>query len=706
MNSLIGIMKAGSLGLLPLLLQIPLLSVFSNSLPVYAENITSHPYDRKEYYKRYEHYPEYCTTPSQQQNRQIPPLEEGNSVLLNTDDVELTMKHVTAIIRHGARTPTDDHDCWDGYNTADTSTWDCDLRTITNPPAPPAITFEHLVDEFSDPSSDTSYDATAYSGEGAHFGFEKIYDGLYSSKKNWNPPNIRNKLGQGTCQAGQLLLRGYDQEIMNGMFLRDAYVRDEANGVNTGKNEKHMLFDFDEGKDGKIEIGKRAYDEPVLYFRSDDDQRTIMSGQVVLRGLFGDLMARHVQKEGFLGSYTGIGWGGDKQPMVRVHTADREQDFLSPNHKICPKLDELEYNAESSSGYRGQFISSDEAEYMKDLKIDGLSGDTENQDRMLEPAKCIDCLMTTICTDRELPPLLHDYKMKNPHESKIVDIYGENLFERMMKFSTRQTSYKYTYDGAAYSKLAMTPLWSDILAHLLVHTPANKTILEKEWPGENKRYGNKLALYSGHDSTLMALLADLDAGSKLFWTGDDWPPYGSMFLIELYEADFSPEFKETKEGEWYDTGVVFRLIYNGKVMTQRLEGCRDELCDIAILILHLYGESSITDWDSKCEQSDWFKKLLSSESEKPKSQKPRHHLSTFGRNLAVFSALLMSAMIGALITYSVMMKKMLTSTMEERSVLEMSMESGNGASSGNDVSESDVSDSRIYGLNVNRAVVT
>lgn len=296
-----------------------------------------------------------------------------------------------------------------------------------------------------------------------------------------------------------------------------------------------------------------------------------------------------------------------------------------------------------------------------------------------------------------------------------------------MEFSTQQVTYKYTHNEAAYSKLAMAPLWSDVLAHLLTHTPANRTILEEEWPEEQKRYGNKFALYSAHDSTLMALLAHLDEAKHSFWDATEWPPYASMFLIELYNVTMSEPFLGTEESNWYDTGVAFRLLFNGEVMTDSLEGCQDELCDIAILILHLYGESSITDWDLRCEQSESFKALMAEDDDdddedrfKPidpeAGEKPKHHLSTFGRNLGVFCALLMSGMIGALITYSIMMKKMMlnSTTMEERSTLELT-ESGGGAppshpinSTGqipanhNDVPE----DGPIYGLNVDRAVVT
>ena len=37
----------------------------------------------------------------------------------------------------------------------------------------------------------------------------------------------------------------------------------------------------------------RPYEYPNLSYRADDDQRTIMSGQILLRGMFGDLIQQH-----------------------------------------------------------------------------------------------------------------------------------------------------------------------------------------------------------------------------------------------------------------------------------------------------------------------------------------------------------------------------------------------------------------------------
>eukprot|EP00978_Attheya_sp_CCMP212_P004665 scaffold10192_cov36-Attheya_sp.AAC.1 len=161
-------------------------------------------------YSRYPHYPAYCSTPDEMKTRQIPPLPPPNNNN-NKDDAatiqDSKLVQVTAIIRHGARTPWGgDHACWDGYWTnPETGVWDCELTTMTSPPPPPVVEEE----EEGQPEQTSA-------GADAMFLFEKRYDALQT------PPRLSNELN-GTCQKGQLLLRGYDQELANGQHLRNAY---------------------------------------------------------------------------------------------------------------------------------------------------------------------------------------------------------------------------------------------------------------------------------------------------------------------------------------------------------------------------------------------------------------------------------------------------------------------------------------------------
>jgi len=230
-------------------------------------------------------------------------------------------------------------------------------------------------------------------GEGAMFLFEKNYDALR------DPPQLRNLLN-GTCEKGQLLMRGYVQELHNGRMLRQTYIR-EVNDMAANM----FLFDLN------TESEARPYQEPHLYYRSDDDQRTIMSGQVLLRGLFGDLLTKHSEE---LGAQT--------DPTIVVHTADRVRDVLSPNEEVCPRLKDLADAAEKSGDYVKEYVKSKESRELNGLMRDALGGEFRDS--------ATDCLMTTICNDRELPEILDDYGKDD----------GNNYFDRLNKYVSAEVS--------------------------------------------------------------------------------------------------------------------------------------------------------------------------------------------------------------------------------------------------------------------------
>ena len=146
-------------------------------------------------YTRYSKYHPYCSTPEQMKQRAIPPLQYSGSS--STPQII----HVTALIRHGARTPYagyPTYNCWSDYWTNPlTGIWNCDLKTYMAPPSTDKSTIvvnsEGIIEEEPD------------------FLFEKQYDALMFSHIN----RTGNELN-GTCQMGQLLMRGYEQELQNG----------------------------------------------------------------------------------------------------------------------------------------------------------------------------------------------------------------------------------------------------------------------------------------------------------------------------------------------------------------------------------------------------------------------------------------------------------------------------------------------------------
>ena len=122
-------------------------------------------------YARYARYPPYCSIPNEMDTRHVPPLPPppSTSTSISYYPSSSRLVHVTALIRHGARTPYEGppgYECWDGYWTdPNTGVWDCDLRTYTGPPA---STKER---------GDTS-DSGGPVEEEPDFLFEKRYDAL------------------------------------------------------------------------------------------------------------------------------------------------------------------------------------------------------------------------------------------------------------------------------------------------------------------------------------------------------------------------------------------------------------------------------------------------------------------------------------------------------------------------------------------------
>ena len=256
----------------------------------------------KEWYKRYAAYPKYCSTPEEMATRSIPPLS-------TSDNKNSKLLHVTAVIRHGARTPYKVIDCWDGFWTnPDTGIWDCDLKTLMSPPAPPQIQQDEDGSKFIDPE---------LAGAGNMFLFEKVYDSL--------DDGLSNEMN-GTCQKGQLLLRGYAQEFTNGQLLQSTYFN---------SSDARLRLWNEQDSTTKEQI----YQPPHFYYRADDDQRTLMSGQVLIRSLFQKLLPPN------------------HDPTIVLHTADRDLDRLDANHKVYPCLKDLELIAYESQEYKDDLNS-------------------------------------------------------------------------------------------------------------------------------------------------------------------------------------------------------------------------------------------------------------------------------------------------------------------------------------------------------------
>lgn len=191
--------------------------------------------------------------------------------------------------------------------------------------------------------------------------------------------------------------------------------------------------------------------------------------------------------------------------------------------------------------------------------------------------------------------------------------------------------------------------------------------IKTEWP--DLRPNSKLALYSAHDTTIMALLASL--GALAFTPGEN-PPYASMFIIELYEMTI-PDGEDTQMKELYPSRMAFRLIYNGEVKTPKISGCPPmrDICDVDILILHVFEFSDLSSFDEICKVQAT---ILDPEPEAENDFKRHESLNIFEFTFTV----MMSAWAGAMVMYVCMNKSARRSTMEpEHRHLELTEVDGN-----------------------------
>ncbi|CAN0373963.1 unnamed protein product, partial [Discosporangium mesarthrocarpum] len=154
--------------------------------------------------------------------------------------------------------------------------------------------------------------------------------------------------------------------------------------------------------------------EPLLeqgqvYLRSDDEQRTVMSGQILTSIMF------------------------DVQPSTVLpwHTGDFLLDHITDNWRVCPRLLELKEVTAADEEYKTR-LGSDATKSLNESLAEAWGLEE------MVWVNTIDCLMTTACTGRELP-----------------DGMTDELFEGATEFATWLETFNYLRDDSYYAKLAM-----------------------------------------------------------------------------------------------------------------------------------------------------------------------------------------------------------------------------------------------------------
>jgi ubiquitin-like domain-containing CTD phosphatase 1 len=180
----------------------------------------------------------------------------------------------------------------------------------------------------------------------------------------------------------------------------------------------------------------------------------------------------------------------------------------------------------------------------------------------------------------------------------------------------------------------MGPLWKEIMANIL-------PIVDSDRHPPSGTPPPKLALFSGHDTTLMPLLATL--GARV-WSGTEWAPYASMVMIEIHRM--------TAEDAAFRSGYGFRLIYNGEVLTSKMDGCSAELCDARVLVEQVMPFAKYQDRD--CAASVKTENVMEEMKDAAESL-----VAAPGGVWALASLMIVSMTVGGMLTYFWMKRGMI-----------------------------------------------
>jgi len=169
-----------------------------------------------------------------------------------------------------------------------------------------------------------------------------------------------------------------------------------------------------------------------------------------------------------------------------------------------------------------------------------------------------DCLLTTICNDGKLPTGLDDY----------INDQDDSLFGKMVRHSTWEYEHKYVYNDAAYAKWKVRPIVEQMVEGLA--TDATEDLVEGGKP--------RLSIYLSGAEYIASFLAVL-CGTIIDSMGI---PQSSQLLIEHHYIHDNQRH-------------AFRLLWNGKVITDRVAGCElsSDLCDLDVLFHHFERTETI-----------------------------------------------------------------------------------------------------------------
>ncbi|KAF0697414.1 Aste57867_11894 [Aphanomyces stellatus] len=327
--------------------------------------------------------PEYCMPPNEMSKYKIPPLDVTSR--------SLALVHTQVIARHGARAPYYRIFCWDEAPSPVNAIWNCSTSSV--------------------------WSEDIMAGDDGGRGFGRLYKKQYLDGEN---------ILSGTCSVGGLLPLGREQHRQLGQLLQDAYVGDGPLKLFTTTT-------------------LRDIPASAIYLRSDDQERTLGSGQALVDGLF---------------PYAPTD-DADTEDMLTWMTADGATDYIDhKNDNSCPVLAYITSQANASAAWQANALDATQLEADFEAIVGGrFSWDT--------------------CNDIPLPEGM-----------------TPAMFDALVRQVELRKKLVLTFQDAWYAKVDMHRMWVDVLARIdtaLSHAATSP----------------KLFVTIAHDSTIMPMLAGL-----------------------------------------------------------------------------------------------------------------------------------------------------------------------------------------------------
>ncbi|CDJ37597.1 histidine acid phosphatase domain containing protein, putative [Eimeria tenella] len=354
-------------------------------------------------------------------------------------------------------------------------------------------------------------------------------------------------LFRGSCVPSSLLDEGQTQLQLVGSILSQAYVVPAA-AAHPKQQQQRLLQEQPQQQQQQLvhplfhtqELCAAPADR--VRVRSTDISRTLASGAFLLQSFFSSC--------------------GTSPQRVEVETHEVTSDPLLSGY-ASPVVARLRRQAEASSEFAALAAQQQQAkqQLMEALRL------SADELEALWPEVIVDCALTYVCSGRKnlLPPLLQQQ--------------NGALLQQLLRFNDQITSFWTSWADAAAAYAAAEPLFHELSTKILAPIHRQQ---------QQQQQQPTLSLYMTHDVTLIAVLAAL----KVY--GGIWPPYASVVVFEVYE--YLPEQQQQQQTQQSSSAAksaasyVFRLAYNGKVLTGKMPGCvgkalvAPDLCSLEVLL--------------------------------------------------------------------------------------------------------------------------